>query len=104
MHRKVHTSGIAQNFQKLQYDHLNHEMDTLQDFQVNYKHVTIPAFVTEVEEEVGNRMCVKGAKGYELHCGREYGFGTSELPSCQNTEFHKEQPEELKSMSTNNVC
>ena len=35
-------------------------MDTLQDFQVNYKHVTIPAFVTKVEEEVGNRMCIKG--------------------------------------------
>ena len=56
-------------------------MDTLQDFQVYYKHVTIPALATEAEKEVINRMCVEAAKCFELQCGREYGFGSFELPS-----------------------
>ena len=45
-------------------------MDTLQDFQVNYKHITIPAFATEAEKEVITRMCVEAAKGFKLQCGR----------------------------------
>ena len=38
-----------------------------------------------------------------LQCGREYGFGTSKLPLHQTTQLHKLQPEELKSMPTNNM-
>ena len=90
-------------FPKLHCDLLNHDMDTLQDFQVNYKHFTISALSTEAEKEVINRMCVETVKGFEMQCGREYGFGTSELPSGQTTELHKLQPEELKSMPTNNI-
>ena len=90
-------------FPKLHCALLNHDIDTLQDFQVNYKHATIPALATEAEKEVVNRMCVEAAKGFELQWGREYGFGTSELPPHQTTEFHKLQPEELKSMPTNNI-
>ena len=90
-------------FPKLHCDLLNHDMDTLQDFQVNYKHFTIPALSTEAEKEVINRMCVETVKVFEMQCGREYGFGTSELPSGQTTELHKLQPEELKSMPTNNI-
>ena len=48
-------------------------------------------------------MCVETAKGFELQCGREYGFGTSELPLRKTTELHKLQPKELKSMPTNNI-
>ena len=77
-------------------------MDTLQDFQVNYKLVTILALAIEAEKEVVNRMCFEAAKGFELQCGREFGFGTSELPSHQTTELHKLQPDKLKFLSTNN--
>ena len=41
-------------------------MDTLQDFQLNYKHVTILALATEGKKEVINKMCVEAAKGFEL--------------------------------------
>ena len=75
-------------------------MDTLQDVQVNYKHV---AFAIEAEKEVINRMCVEAAKGFELQCGRKYGLGTSEFPSSRTTKLHALQPEELKSIPTNNI-
>ena len=78
-------------FPKLNCDLLNHNMDTLRDFQVNYIHVTIPALAMQAEKEVINRMCVEAAKGFELQCGREYGIETSELPSRQTTELHKLQ-------------
>ena len=87
-------------FPKLHCDLLNHDMDTLEDFQVNYKHVTIPALAMEAQKEVINRMCVEEAKGFELQCGREYGFGTLELLLHQTTKL---QPEELKSMPTNSI-
>ena len=48
-------------------------------------------------------MCVEAEKGFELQSGREYGFGSSELPSRHTTELHKLQPEELLSMPTNNI-
>ena len=54
----------------------------------------------EAEKEFINRVCVEAAKGFELQCGREHGFGTSELPSHQTTELRKQQTEELKSMPT----
>ena len=76
-------------------------MDFLHDFQVNYKHVNIPALATKTEKEVINRMCLEAAKGFELKCGREYGFVTSELPWLQTVELYKLQREELKSMPTN---
>ena len=98
---KATQEELLKIFPKLHFDLLNH--DTLQDFKVNYKHVTIPALATEAEKEVINRMCVEVAKGFELQCGREYGFGISELSSHQTTELHKLQPEELKSMPTNNI-
>ena len=41
-------------------------MDTLQDFQLNYKHVTILALATEGKKEIINKMCVEAAKGFEL--------------------------------------
>ena len=66
---EVHTRGIAQNVSKLHCNLLNHDMDTLQDFQVNNKHVTIPALAMEAE--------------------KDFDF---ELPSRQNTELHKLQP------------
>ena len=78
-------------FPKLNCDLLNHNMDTLRDFQVNYIHVTIPALAMQAEKEVINIMCVEAAKGFELQCGREYGIETSELPSRQTTELHKLQ-------------
>ena len=53
-------------FPKLHCDLVNHDMDTHQDFQVNYKHVTIPALPMEAEKEVINRMCVEAAKGFKL--------------------------------------
>ena len=71
-------------------------MDTLQDFQVNYEHDAIAALATEAEKEVINRVCVETAKGFELQCGKEYGFGTSELPLHQTAELHKLQRKELK--------
>ena len=55
-------------------------MDTLQDFQVNYKHVIIPAFSMEAE--------------------KDFDF---ELPLHQTTELHKLQPAELHSMPTSNI-
>ena len=83
-------------FPKLQCDLLNHDMVTLQGFQVDYKHVTIPchySLASEAEKEVISKMCVEAAKVFELQCGREYGFGTSELPSRQTAELHELQPE-----------
>ena len=77
--------------------------NTLQDFQVNYKYDIIPALATEAEKKVINRKCVEVTKDFKLQCGRKYCFGTSELPSHQTTEPHKLQPEELKSMPTNNI-
>ena len=38
---------MLESFLKLHFNLLSHEMDTLQDFQVNCKHVTIPALATE---------------------------------------------------------
>ena len=39
-------------------------------------------------------MRVEAAKGFELKYGREYGFGTPELPFHQTAELHKLQAEE----------
>ena len=38
---------LLKKFSKFHCDFLNHDMGTLQDFQVNYKHVTFPALATE---------------------------------------------------------
>ena len=94
---------LLRKFSKLHCDLLNHDIKTLQDFQVNYEHVTILAVAPESEKEVINKMRVEAAKGFELQYGREYGFGTSELSLHQKTKLHKLQPQELKSMPTNNM-
>ena len=95
---------LLKKFSKLHCDLLNNDIKTLQDFQVNYKHVTILALAPESEKEVINKMHVEAAKGFELQYARESGFGTSELSLHQKTKLHKLQPQELKSMPTNNIC
>ena len=85
---------LLRKFSKLHCDLLNHDIKTLQDFQVNYEHVTILAVAPESEKEVINKMRVEAAKGFELKYGREYGFGTPELPFHQTAELHKLQAEE----------
>ena len=76
---------------------------TLQDFQVNCKHVPIPALATEAEKKVINRICVETARFWMWQCGREHDFGTSEVPLHQTTQLYKMELEELKSMPTNSM-
>ena len=90
-------------FPRLYQDLLNHNTDTLTDYHVKYRCVTVPDITTDVEIEIMNRMCDKAAEGFELQSGREYGFGTSQLPSRNATQLHKLPLEELKFMPTDNI-
>ena len=48
-------------------------------------------------------MMLKSAEGFELQCGREYGFGNSELPSRNATQLHTIPESDLAGMPTENV-
>ena len=77
-------------------------MTTLQDFKLIIN-MSLFVHLTQKQRKKLLKECVEAAKGFELQCGREYGFGTPELPSRQTKELHKLQIEELKSVLTNNI-
>ena len=46
---------------------------------------------------------LKAVEGFELQCGREYGFGNSKLPSRNVTQLHTIPESDLPGMPTENV-
>ena len=46
---------------------------------------------------------LNAAEGFELPCGREYGFGNSELPSRNATQLHTIPESNLAGMPTENI-
>ena len=47
----------------------------------------VPDLVTDTEKEVMRMMFLEAAKGFQLQCGSEYGFGNSELPTRNATKL-----------------
>lgn len=62
-------------FPKLYNDLLRGSTDTLSDYIVKYKHLSIQEPSTDIEREILRSMCHDAAATIDRQCGREYGFG-----------------------------
>ena len=76
------------------------EMDTLDNYNVIYKHLNIQEPDTVLGKEILNLMCTNAALGIKLQCGREYGFSDHDVRAI---ELHKLNKGELKGLQTNNL-
>ena len=63
----------------------------------------VPDLVTDTEKEVMRMMFLEAAKGFQLQCGSEYGFGNSELPTRNATKLHTIPVGDLEGMPAENV-
>ena len=84
---KSSQSNLLEIFPTLYDDLLKHDMTTLSNFEVEYRHVVVSEEINESEKVILERMCESAAKGLEQQRGREYGFG-SEHPNRATAELH----------------
>ena len=56
-------------------DLLNNNLETLNEFYIEYRHIQVQAPSSDIENEIIKDMCIDAAKIIERQCGREYGFG-----------------------------
>ena len=77
------------------------KMDTLQQWQVSYRHVSVEPPTTDLEIELMNRMCADASRTVKLQCGREYGFTDDAPPRATQLDLLPEQ--ELAKMPTHNI-
>ena len=85
------------SFPKLYHDLTEHRMDTLKDFFVPYRHVTVEAVTDEREMIMLNRMCEEAAKGFDMQRGAEYGFGVNH-PDRPTTRLHELSEKEVNAI------
>ena len=82
-------------FPKLYQDLKEHQLHTLKDYFVPYRHVTVEPISDDRERMILNEMCEEAAKGLDTQRGSEYGFGidhqdraTSKLHEMSNDELN----------------
>ena len=49
--------------------------NTLEEYQVEYKHVIVEDLTSQIQKDTFSMMCVDAAAGIKLQCSEEYGFG-----------------------------
>ena len=77
--------------------------NTLEEYQVEYKHVIVEGFTNQIQKDTFSMMCIDAAAGIKLQCGGEYGFGDMDEEDPRATQLYKFSKAELKDMPTNNI-
>ena len=78
-------------------------MDTLSDYLLVYKHVSIEPPGSETDHLLLQAMSERASKSLLLQCGHEYGFGQEiDAPVCA-TQLHLLSKEDLAGLPTNNI-
>ena len=77
--------------------------NTLEEYQVEYKHVIVEDLANQIQKDAFSMMCVDAAAGIKLQCGGEYGFGDMDEEDPRATQLYKFSKAELKDMPTNNI-
>ena len=77
--------------------------NTLEEYQVEYKHVIVEGFTNQIQKDAFSMMCIDAAAGIKLQCGGEYGFGDIDEEDPRATQLYKLSKAELKDMPTNNI-
>ena len=95
-------AALLKIFPKLHHDLKNGNMNTLQDFIVNYRHVPVNEPNTDLEKEILILMCSDAGDGIQMQCGREYGFA-AEGEKPRATELYMMSQQELDYLPTNNL-
>ena len=73
--------------------------ETLKNYIVEYKHLTVEEPITELEKQILKKMSMDAAETIDRQCGPEYGFGnykdqdlrataTYKLPSASRKELN----------------
>lgn len=87
---------------KLYHDLLCKKTDSLKNFVIPMRNISIPALTNAVVIRLVELMCVEAAEGIRLQCGREYGFGQN-TEKERATDISKLTLEERKDLPTNNL-
>ena len=77
--------------------------NTLEEYQVEYKHVIVEDLTNQIQKDAFIMMCVDAAAGIKFQCGGEYGFGDMDEEDPRATQLYKFSKAELKDMPTNNI-
>ena len=77
--------------------------NTLEEYQVEYKHVIVEGLANQIQKDAFSMMYVDAAAGIKLQCGGEYGFGDMDEEDPRATQLYKFSKAELKDMPTNNI-
>lgn len=94
---------LCQIFPQLCQDLKDGSLETLKNYIVEYRHITLNKPVSEVEISLLRQMCYEAAKTIQLQCGREYGIGAySQLPQ-RATQIFNLTVDERSSLETSNV-
>ena len=92
-------------FPQLYKDLSEGSMNTLDNFSVQYRHLTVNTPSSDMDKALLNEMCHDAAKCIDLQCGREYGFGNhadvNDPPRA--TQIYKLTPAEMDGLETNNI-
>ena len=87
----------------LYQDLLARNTNTLEEYQVEYKHVIVEDLANQIQKDAFSMMYVDAAAGIKLQCGGEYGFGDMDEEDPRATQLYKFSKAELKDMPTNNI-
>ena len=69
-----------------------------EEYQVEYKHVTVEDLTNQIQKDAFSMMCVDAAAGIKLQCG-----GDMDEEDPRAMQFYKLSKAELKDMPTNNI-
>ena len=76
--------------------------NTLEEYQVEYKHVIVEDLANQIQKDAFSMMYVDAAAGIKLQCGGEYGFGDMDEEDPRATQLYKLSKLEFKDMPPNN--
>ena len=88
---------------QLYNDLLQKKTDTLKDFVVNIRGVTVREPTSLLGKQIIYMMCLEAAKGIQLQCGREYGFAEGGNEQPRATVLTKLSTAELEGLLINNL-
>ena len=95
---------LLQILPKLHKDLLNKKVDTLKKFVVKIRGVTINPPKSDIGKKIIEMMCIEGAAGLEMQCGREYGFSSDKTKSENRaTDISLLSQSTLDGLPTNNL-
>ena len=72
-------NDLCDIFPRLYKDLMNFNLETLNNWYIKYHHVEVSSPGSEIEKEILKKMCTDAAKTVERQCGREYGFGITDV-------------------------